>query len=66
MKGKHLKIEKKFMQTHAKFEMGNFDVSLKVITSIVVDTLDDVDVHLHFFIQTLLHFSFSKFTKNGL
>jgi hypothetical protein len=49
MKGKHLKIELFFMQTHANFEMGNFDVSLKVITSNVVDTLDDVDVWFHFF-----------------
>jgi hypothetical protein len=54
------------MQTHAKFEMGNFDVSLKVITLIVLDTLDDVDVDLHFFIQTLLHLSLSKFMKSGL
>jgi hypothetical protein len=29
--------------------MGNHDVSLKVITSIVVDSLDDVDVHIRFF-----------------
>jgi len=46
------------MQTHAKFEMGNFDVSLKVITLIVVDTLDDVDVHFHFFhIDTIASFT---------
>ncbi len=49
MKRKHLRIETFFVQTHAKFEMGNHDVSLKVITSIVVDSLDDVDVHLWFF-----------------
>jgi hypothetical protein len=30
-------------------EKGDLDISLKVTTSIVVDTLDDVDVQLHFF-----------------
>jgi hypothetical protein len=30
-------------------EKGDLDISLKVTTSIVVDTLDDIDVQLHFF-----------------
>jgi hypothetical protein len=38
--------------------MENFDVSLKVITSTVVDTSDDVDVYLHFFhINTIASFT---------
>jgi hypothetical protein len=58
MKIKHLKIEKKIVRTHAKFEMVNLDVSSKVITSIVMDSSDDVNVHLHVFhIDTIAFFT---------
>jgi hypothetical protein len=59
MKRKHLKIEKQSVQTHAKFEIGNLDVSLRVTTSIVMDTLDDVNIHLHFFhIDNIVFFTY--------
>lgn len=48
VKGKHLRIKNFFMRTHANFEKGDLNVSLKVTSSIVVDTLDDVDVQLCF------------------
>jgi hypothetical protein len=48
VKGKHLRIEKRFMRTHANFEKGDLDVSLRVTSSTMVDTLDDVDVQLCF------------------
>jgi hypothetical protein len=46
------------MQTHAKFEKGDLDVSLRVTSLIVVDTLDDVDVQLCFLhINTIASFT---------
>jgi len=58
VKGKHLRIQNFFMRTHAKFEKGDLDNSLRVTSLIVVDTLDDVDVQLCFLhISTIASFT---------
>jgi hypothetical protein len=46
--------------------LWSMTISLKVIASTEVDTLDNVDVYIPFFHKTLLHLSFNKFAKSGL
>jgi hypothetical protein len=67
VKGKHLRIEIFFMRTHANFEKGDLDVSLRMTSSTMVDTLDDVDVQLCFLhINIIASFTQQIHVKSGL
>jgi hypothetical protein len=71
VKGKHLRIDKFLMQTHAKFEKGDLNVSLKVMTIIDDVTFNETlrSPFSNFVIAQLWSITtfdvVNKFTKSG-